>query len=147
MRNLQSPEKPEERTFAQLEALLKKHFNPKTSEPIQRFKFDPCMRKPTETVAEYVAELRNLSQDCNYGGTLSQMLQDRLMCGIHNDRIQRRLLSETALTFESALSLVQAMESANKNVQDLQMKVGAMSCDAMKSGESVTYGNVQIDKE
>ncbi|XP_051233810.1 uncharacterized protein LOC127350824 [Dicentrarchus labrax] len=147
MRNLLSPAKPGEKTFAQLEALLKKHFNPKPSEIVQRFKFDSRMRKPTESVAEYMAEIRKLSQDCNYGETLSQMLLDRLVCGINDDRIQRRLLSETALTFESALSLAQGMESANKNVQDLQMKVGAMSCNAMKSGESKSYGKVQIDKE
>lgn len=55
MRNLLSPEKPGEKTFAQLEALLKNHFNPKPSEIVQRFKFDSRMTKPTEPVAEYVA--------------------------------------------------------------------------------------------
>lgn len=147
IRNLLNPTKPGEKTFAQLVTLLKNHFNPKPSEIVQRFKFDSRMRKPTESVAEYVAELRKLSQDCNYGETLSQMLRDRLVCGINDDRIQRRLLSETALTFESALSIAQAMESANKNVQDLQMKVGAMSCNAVRSGESRSHGNWQTDKE
>lgn len=115
MRNLLSPAKSGEKTFAQLVTLLKNHFNPKPSEIVQRFKFDPRMRRPTESVAEYVAELRKLAQDCNYGETLPQMLRDRLVCGINDDRIQRRLLSEINLTFESALSLAQAMESANKN--------------------------------
>lgn len=153
MRNLLSPEKPGDKTFAQLVTLLKNHFNPKPSEIVQRFKFDSRMRRPTESVAEYVAELRKLAQDCNYGETLPQMLRDRLGCGINDDRIQRRLLSETNLTFESALSLAQAMESANKNVQDLQAKAGAMSCNAAGGAESMgqkrreSQGRSEKDKD
>lgn len=73
-------------------------------------------------MADYVAELRKLAQDCNYGETISQVLRDRLVCGINDDCIQRRLLSETNLTFESVLSLAQAIGSANKTVQDLRGK-------------------------
>lgn len=51
---------------------------------------------------EYVAELRCLAQDCNYGATLDPMLRDRLVCSIDDDQIQRSLLSETNLTFETA---------------------------------------------
>lgn len=68
------------------------------------------------------------------------MLRDRLVCGINEDRIQRRLLLETNLTVESALSRAQAMESANKNVQDLQIKTGAMSCNAVRTGGSESMG-------
>lgn len=105
------------------------------------------MRRPTVSVAEYVAELRKLAQDCNYGETLPQMLRDRLVCGINDDRIQRRLLSETNLTFESALSLAQAMESANKNVQDLQAKAGAMSCNAVRAGGAESMGQKRRESQ
>ncbi len=42
------------------------------------------------------------------------------MCGIEADGIQRRLLAEAELTFEKALKLAQAIETANKYVLDLQ---------------------------
>lgn len=48
------------------------------------------------------------------------MLRDRLVCGINDDRIQRRLLAETELTFDK--SLQKAVETASKYVQDLQAK-------------------------
>ncbi len=48
------------------------------------------------------------------------MLRDRLLCGIKADGIQRRLLAEAELTFEKALKLAQAIETANKYVLDLQ---------------------------
>lgn len=64
--------------------------------------------------------LRKLAQDCNYGDKLSEMLHDRLVCGIGDDRIQRRLSSEPDLTFDRALKLAQAIETASKDVKDLQ---------------------------
>ena len=58
LRNLLSPDKPGEKAFIDLVDLLKNHFNPKPSERVQRFKFDSRVRKSTESVGEYVAELR-----------------------------------------------------------------------------------------
>ncbi|XP_062864462.1 uncharacterized protein K02A2.6-like [Trichomycterus rosablanca] len=132
MRNLLSPVKPSEKSYAELVSLLKNHFNPRPSEIVQRFKFDSRTRKATETVTEFVAELRRLAQDCNYGETLEQMLRDRLVCGINDDRIQRRLLSETNLTFEKAWQMALAVEAASKNAQDLQGKQADTTCNAIQ---------------
>ena len=50
------------------------------------------------------------------------MLRDRLVCGIANATIQRRLLAESKPTLKTALDLAQAMEAADKVVEDLQKK-------------------------
>ncbi len=81
---------------------------------MQRFKFNSRNRQPNETVVDYVVVLRELAQHCNYGEKLQEMLRDRLVCGIEADGIQRRLLAEAELTFEKALKLAQAIETANK---------------------------------
>ncbi len=52
---------------------------------MQRFKFNSRKRQPNETVADYVAVLRELAQHCNYGDKLQEMLRDRLVCGIEAD--------------------------------------------------------------
>ncbi|KAJ8351850.1 hypothetical protein SKAU_G00233260 [Synaphobranchus kaupii] len=122
MRNLLSPDKPSSKTYDELKVLMQNHFSPKPSEIVQRYKFDSRSRQPNETVSEYVAELRQIAHDCNYGQTLEQMLRDRLVCGINDDRIQRRLLAETDLTFEKAYKMAVAAEAASRNVIDLQAK-------------------------
>ncbi|XP_038139940.1 uncharacterized protein K02A2.6-like [Cyprinodon tularosa] len=132
IRNLVSPDKPSTKTYNQIVTIMKDHFNPKPSEIVQRYKFDSRARQPSETVSVYVAELRRLAQDCNFGTTLEQMLRDRLVCGINDDRIQRRLLSETDLTFEKAFQIAVAAEAASRNVQDLQNKA-PLACNSMKT--------------
>ncbi|KAI6648345.1 hypothetical protein LOD99_12154 [Oopsacas minuta] len=52
------------------------------------------------------------------------MLRDRLVCGIEDGRIQRWLLSEPEIVFKKAFDIAQAMESAERNAQDLQTKKG-----------------------
>ncbi|KAJ8029499.1 hypothetical protein HOLleu_28908 [Holothuria leucospilota] len=97
-----------------------KHQNPTPSETVQRCKFNSRFRKQGESVSSYVAELRALAQYCNYGTTLNDMLRDRLVCGINNDRIQRNLLSKSSLTFETALEIAIGLETASKNADDLK---------------------------
>ena len=83
------------------------HHSPLPSEIVQRFHFHTRFRKKGETVATYVSELRAIAQGCNFGESLDAMLRDRLVVGIDNEAIQRRLLSETLLTFKKALELAQ----------------------------------------
>ena len=68
-------------------------------------------------MTEFVAGLRRLSEHCQFGTTLEDMLRDRLVCGINDDRIQRRLLAERELSFEKAVEI--AFEMASKNLINL----------------------------
>ena len=47
-------------------------------------------------------------------------MRDRLVCGLHSEPIQRRLLSEADLTLEQALTLAQGLEAADRNVKSLK---------------------------
>ncbi|XP_062400896.1 uncharacterized protein K02A2.6-like [Sardina pilchardus] len=141
MRNLLSPHKPGEKSYKDLTDLLQSHYNPKPSEIVQRFKFNSRTRATTETVTEYVAVLRELAQHCNYGDKLMEMLRDRLVCGVADDRMQRRLLAEPELTFEKALKVALAMETANRDVRDLQLKT--LEGTVSKSAPQLLVHNVE----
>lgn len=47
-----------------------------------------------------------------YGNSLSDMLRDRLICGVNDTSIQRYFLAETKVDFPRALEIAQVMESA-----------------------------------
>ncbi|XP_062374782.1 uncharacterized protein K02A2.6-like [Sardina pilchardus] len=132
IRNLATPRKPGELSFQDLVTLVKNHHNPKPSIIVQRFKFHTHSRKQGMTVATFVAELRQLSEHCEFGAVLEDMLRDRLVCGINVDSIQRRLLSEANLTFKKALEISQAMETAAINTKDIQQAHGAAQPDAVR---------------
>ncbi|VDI15715.1 Hypothetical predicted protein [Mytilus galloprovincialis] len=113
---------PGTKSLADLKKLVKDHRDPVPSEIIQRFKFNRKTRHSDESVRTFIAALRSLTEHCNYGDTLNAMLRNRLVLGIKSDNKQRRLLAEPNLTFEKALKIATAMETAEKNAQDIQAK-------------------------
>ena len=127
--DLVAPQKPKDKTFAELKDVVQKHLKPKPSVIVQRYKFHTRGQHSGESVACFVAGLRHIAQDCNFGDQLSDQLRDRLVCGISSERVQRRLLAEPNLTFENAFSLATAMETANRNASELQTKFSGMEGD------------------
>ncbi|KAL5505767.1 hypothetical protein EMCRGX_G007263 [Ephydatia muelleri] len=86
--------------------------------------------KDSESVSQFVAELRKLSEFCEFGDTLDVMLRDRLVCGVRNQKLQQRLLAESNLTFTKAFGIAQTAELSEQNAKDLQreetMEVGRL---------------------
>ena len=73
-----------------------------------------------ESVAQFVAELRCLASHCEFGEYLTEALRDRLVCSLHSEPAQRKLLEEGgALTLKRAIEIAQMMESAKEQAQSL----------------------------
>ena len=111
----------EDVTFDSLLKLLKSHYAKKQSVVVHRFYFNTRSRKPAETIADYVAALRELALHCNYGATerLEEMLRDRLICGVNHSGIQRKLLSEGDITYTQAFTFAQSIETAERDAKKL----------------------------
>ena len=94
---------------------LRRHFEPKRTVIADRFHFHKRDQAAGESIADYDAHLRKLAIHCNFGATLDEVLRDHFVCGLRHDAIQRRLLSETALTYTKAMEIAQSMEAADRN--------------------------------
>ena len=74
-----------------------------------------------------MAVLRKAAEHCSFGNSLNEMLHDRLVCGIANGAVQKRLLAEKEQTLDKAVSLGQAVEIAEKGAKDLQSSAASKS--------------------
>ncbi|KRY99853.1 hypothetical protein T11_16783, partial [Trichinella zimbabwensis] len=120
IRSLLTPRSLNEVTFEEIVSKVKEHFNPAPSEIVFRLRFHKRSQRPNESITEYVAALRNLSENCNFGNTLDDMLWDRFVGGIRYEAIQRRLLAEPNLTFDLAQKIAIAAETAHKNTEEIR---------------------------
>ena len=85
-----------------------------------------------------------MSQNCEFGPFLQDVIRDRLVCGLKNDHIQKRLLSEDKRTFEKALNLSVAMETSAKDTQELskrEVKQGVHKLAVAKGGSASSGKN------
>ena len=75
--------------------------------------------------------------NCEFGTHLQDSLRDRLLCGLYNTHIQKKLLTEDKLTFEKSVDISTAMETAAKDALELQNKAHVAS----GSTRSTVVGN------
>eukprot|EP00731_Ephydatia_muelleri_P006252 Em0003g500a len=103
---------------------------PKPQTIVERFHFHRRNQEQSESVLDYIAELRRLSATCDFGGYLNEVLRDRFVCGLSNEATQKRLLTEQNLDLAKALGVAQAMEAAQKNaLQFKDLSVGRVKLD------------------
>ena len=76
LQSLTSPALPHEKSFDELATILQSHFQPKPLLIAERLHFHCRDQAADESIAEYVAELRRLSTNCEFGDALNDALRD-----------------------------------------------------------------------
>lgn len=114
VRSLVVPD-PKDKSFEALAQLAQDHFMPKLSTIVQRFKFNTRSQQPGATITMFLAELWRLTEHCEFEATLDDILRDRLVCGVHDIRIESRLRAEPKLTLKQALDQALAIEATDKD--------------------------------
>ena len=113
LRNLTSPEKPADKSFDELCAILSQHLSPKPLLIAERFRFHRRNQIQSESVSDFIATLKKMSEHCEFGGYITN--------------IQKKLLSTKDLSLRKALEIATAMETAIKDAAELILPVWAPS--------------------
>jgi len=91
-----------------------------------------CKQLTGESIDNFVAHLKRLSQECECQAVSAEryrleLMRDAFITGIQSHMIRQRLLEESTLNFEDAFRKARAMELAFKNSEAYQ---GTTSCNA-----------------
>lgn len=109
-----APIKPSEKSYAEIETLMKEHFEPQPLEIVENFKFHLRKQQDNEKVSEFMVALRRLSIHCHFGNYLETALRNQFVFGIRNVKIQNRLLEMKDLTLRRAEEIAVAMELSER---------------------------------
>ena len=143
LENLLTPDQPATKSYAELIAALKGHLSPKPLVIAERYRFHKRDQQSGETIAQYTAELRCLARYCEFGAHLKDALRDRLVCGLLNPAICKKLLAEDLLTLDNAEKIALAMETASKDASELskhsQSAIGASASSATTASSFLTW--------
>ena len=117
LKRLVAPSVTRDKGYKDLVAALHTHFKPKSLVIAERFHFYRRSQAVNESVNEYMAELQRLTTHCEFGTFLDKALRDRLVCRLHQENIQKKLLT---VTLARALELSVGMEAAKRNATALR---------------------------
>ena len=111
---------------------------PRKSVPFERYRFNRHVQEPGESYEQYRTSLRRLSEGCEFESiTPDEILRDRLVFGIRDDKVRERLLREPRLTLTKTDEICRAAESLNMQMKTITDESN-MLIHAVKSQEHPT---------
>ncbi|GFO09725.1 polyprotein [Plakobranchus ocellatus] len=96
---------------------------PKENITVERYKFNSRNQTRTETFDQYVTDLKKLAKTCKFGTLQDELIRDKIVCGIANEKIKERLLREDKLTLDKAIDICRAAEESQKHVKMFETDV------------------------
>ena len=93
--------------------LLMGHLRPVHFEATERARFHNIIRRGEEPLREFLLRLQRQASKCNFGTQLTIQLRDRIVAGVNEPEIQKRLLREPTLTYDKAKALLETWDDVN----------------------------------
>ncbi|XP_047989130.1 uncharacterized protein LOC125228561 isoform X2 [Leguminivora glycinivorella] len=143
-----TPEKPSTLKYDKINQLLADHLQPTPSVLAERYKFRQRKQAKSESVADYLADLKKLSRFCDFGTWLDESVRDQFVCGLHSESIRLRLFTEKDLKLKTATDLAIAMEAAEFNAAEVARRNNPggereASCHAISEAAGRARGNTR----
>ena len=108
------------------------HQQPPPSFIVQRYYFHTRVQKEGQSIADFVAQLRKLSEYCRFDATLDDMLHNRIVCGCRDKRLQCKLLAESELSFAQHLQQPRRRRRPTMSLHPNHQRVHHFTIDRVK---------------
>ncbi|XP_070537048.1 uncharacterized protein [Ptychodera flava] len=83
----------------------------------ERYVFNNRAQEQEESIEAYASVLRGLATTCNYGTLNDELIRDRIVCGLRENSVRRKLLQEADLTLTKCLDICKAAESTTVQIK------------------------------
>ena len=111
LKSLIAPTLPSDKTIDELYQTLKWHVQPTDSVISHRARFYTRKQKDTESVTDFIAELKHLAAECEFDAFLDQVLHDIFAIGVADREAQKKLREAKQLTFAKVVEIALTRES------------------------------------
>ncbi|XP_071651744.1 uncharacterized protein [Temnothorax longispinosus] len=102
-----------------LKRKLEEYFVPKSNPSVESHKFNTRTQGAGEDMDSFVADLRRLAANCEFGALKEQLIKDRIVCGVRDSKVRDRLLREKDLNLTKAIDICRAAEQADLQIKQL----------------------------
>ena len=101
-----------------------------TNETYERFIFNRRGQEENESIDQYVTVLRKLAQTYNFCNCLhDSLIRDRLVLGIRDESIRKKLLQEKKLSLSRAVDIGRSGETTTMRLKELKNKAATAGTD------------------
>ena len=99
----------------------------------ERARFNRRNQHDGETAEQYIMELYNLSENCDYGDLKDEMIRDRLVVGIRDAVLSQQLQLDADLNLEKAKKKIRQREAVGEQQKELKGAAETLSLEEVRS--------------
>lgn len=104
-----------------------------TNETSERYVFDSRSQKEVKSIDHFVSSLRKVAKSCNFcSGLQDSLLRDRIVFGLKEPPLRKKLLQERHLTLEKAIDNRKSGNSTAQHLKDLAEASDTSEIHALK---------------
>ena len=85
----------------------------KTNVVYERYRFNNRVQESNESINAYTTAPRTLAETCEFGSLKEGLIRERLVSGIRDNSLTKKLLQEPKLTLDKCLDSCQAAKRLN----------------------------------
>ncbi|XP_075991390.1 uncharacterized protein LOC142986688 [Anticarsia gemmatalis] len=111
MYNLCAPTDPGTKTLEQLVRLISNYLHPCSNELENRHKFRSRKQKASESITDYLHELKQMANSCYFKSKIMENIRDQLVSGLIDKEIQKRIFDKGLRVYQEILDLALMLEA------------------------------------
>ena len=104
-------------------AKFEKYCIGETNETYERYNFNKREQESNESVDAYLTVLRGLAKTCNFGNLQDNLIRDRIVMGVRDNSIRKKLLQESNLTLIRCVDICRAVEKTTRQMESMKGEV------------------------
>lgn len=85
----------------------------------ERYKFNNRVQEQAESIDTYITTLRALAETRDFGTLKDDLIRERIVCGVRENSILRKLLQESGLTLSKCVDICRANEATAAQLKDM----------------------------
>ena len=101
--------------------MSREHFKPKHLVITESYRFYNAKQEDGEYVFNFFIHLKHLLSTCEFGTFLKRASRDKCVCGLNDEKIQERLLSDD-MSLDEVYKMAQAIELMTADVAHTKNK-------------------------
>ncbi len=129
----------DDKKYEKVVAKFQKYCEPRKNLTYLRYQFFTRAQSESETVENLVTDLRNKARDCEFGALEESLIKDRLICGIRDDNVRKRLLRDPNLTLTRAVDICRASAVTEQQAQQLMPNMTSSAASVNAIGQAPVY--------
>lgn len=118
---------PQKESYEEVIKSFEDFCKPKKNSIFERYMFISRSQKEGESFDSFLMEIKRLSSTCEYGANEKEMLRDRIVHGITNKDMQRKLLTMGDLTCDQAIEKCRAAEVTREQTASMNKTTASVN--------------------